>query len=514
MTYITVMEAANVLLLPSNLYSHTLYFSRFGQALSQEGHSSTMVLASNMKVPGWLTNTAAVKIVHFPVEADQPFGGSREYSAMILKTAFSNSTMELIKTQRAMFDIMNQRQSDECESLLRSTDIVTSLARAKFDLAIVDGGGIICQFVLPYKLNIPYGILSIQFTGLLFRIPALPSFVPSILDTDGDSMSFMARVKNLMMEIVSFSYLPENNTFVEVHAPDKPALSQTELIQRSVFWFLLKDATLSYPSPSMPNTDEIGDLICQPAQRLPDDLQRFMDEAKDGVIIVALGAAFDHMPDEMGDKFCNALGKNRLKVLWKTRKAPLCDIPDNIKIMSWIPQNDVLAHTNTRLFLSHCGINSMIEAVHHAVPILGFPLALDQPFNADVMKRKGLGMVIHMRNFTAESLLEAMNKILESKEIAANMRRASEMMADKPVPASKRISFWVNHLTKHGADHLRTSAFELSHAQFLMLDIFLFIFAVLLIILLLVVCICYMCTKCVLRILCKSAKAKREWFFY
>ena len=260
----------------------------------------------------------------------------------------------------------------------------------------------------------------------------------------------------------------------------------------------------------MPNTDEIGDLICQPAQRLPDDLQRFMDEAKDGVIIVALGTAFDYMPDEISIKFCKAFGKIRQKVLWKTKKAPLCDVPDNIKIMPWILQNDVLAHTNTRLFLSHCGINSMIEAVHHAVPILGFPLTLDQPFNAEVIKRKGLGIVTHMRNFTAESLLKAMNKILESEEIAANMRRASAIMADKPVPASKRISFWVNHLTKHGADHLRTSAFELSHAQFLMLDIFLFIFAVLLIILLLVVCICYMCTKYVCRKLCKSAKAKRE----
>ena len=46
------------------------------------------------------------------------------------------------------------------------------------------------------------------------------------------------------------------------------------------------------------------------------------------------------------------------------------------------------------------------------------------------------------------------------------MRRASEIMADKPVPASKIISFWVNHLTKHGADHLRM--FELSHTQFIM----------------------------------------------
>ena len=67
------------------------------------------------------------------------------------------------------------------------------------------------------------------------------------------------------------------------------------------------------------------------------------------------------------------------------------------------------------------------------------------------------------------------------------MRRVSEIMADKPVPASKRISFWVNHLTKHDADHLRM--FELSYAQYIMFYIFAFIFFIILLIFPISICV-------------------------
>ena len=32
-----------------------------------------------------------------------------------------------------------------------------------------------------------------------------------------------------------------------------------------------------------------------------------------------------------------------------------------VQVVTWVPQNDVLAHPNLRVFLSHVGINSMYE---------------------------------------------------------------------------------------------------------------------------------------------------------
>jgi hypothetical protein len=32
-----------------------------------------------------------------------------------------------------------------------------------------------------------------------------------------------------------------------------------------------------------------------------------------------------------------------------------------VQVATWVPQNDVLAHPNLKLFLSHCGVNSMYE---------------------------------------------------------------------------------------------------------------------------------------------------------
>ena len=32
-----------------------------------------------------------------------------------------------------------------------------------------------------------------------------------------------------------------------------------------------------------------------------------------------------------------------------------------VQVVTWVPQNDILAHPNLRAFLSHVGINSMYE---------------------------------------------------------------------------------------------------------------------------------------------------------
>ena len=70
------------------------------------------------------------------------------------------------------------------------------------------------------------------------------------------------------------------------------------------------------------------------------------------------------------------------QVIWKYSGPTLQNLSSNILAMPWIPQNDLLAHPTTILFITHCGIASMYETAINGVPIVAIPLNLDQPANA------------------------------------------------------------------------------------------------------------------------------------
>ncbi|KAI4969546.1 hypothetical protein ZWY2020_000460 [Hordeum vulgare] len=50
-------------------------------------------------------------------------------------------------------------------------------------------------------------------------------------------------------------------------------------------------------------------------------------------------------------------------------------------VMSWAPQREVLAHGSVGGFVTHCGWNSVLEAVMAGVPMLGWPLYAEQRMN-------------------------------------------------------------------------------------------------------------------------------------
>ena len=54
----------------------------------------------------------------------------------------------------------------------------------------------------------------------------------------------------------------------------------------------------------------------------------------------------------------------------------------NLRVLTWLPQNDLLGHPAVVAFLSHAGIHSMYEAIYHATPLVVVPLGADQFENA------------------------------------------------------------------------------------------------------------------------------------
>uniref|UniRef100_A0A0D9W315 Glycosyltransferase n=1 Tax=Leersia perrieri TaxID=77586 RepID=A0A0D9W315_9ORYZ len=51
----------------------------------------------------------------------------------------------------------------------------------------------------------------------------------------------------------------------------------------------------------------------------------------------------------------------------------------------WAPQVEILAHAATGAFLTHCGWNSVQEALGHGVPLIGWPLSAEQFYNAKML---------------------------------------------------------------------------------------------------------------------------------
>ncbi|XP_047319228.1 UDP-glycosyltransferase 92A1-like [Impatiens glandulifera] len=55
-------------------------------------------------------------------------------------------------------------------------------------------------------------------------------------------------------------------------------------------------------------------------------------------------------------------------------------------IEKWAPQVEILSHKSTSAFMSHCGWNSVLEALVSGVPIIGWPLAAEQCLNAKYLE--------------------------------------------------------------------------------------------------------------------------------
>jgi glucuronosyltransferase len=109
-------------------------------------------------------------------------------------------------------------------------------------------------------------------------------------------------------------------------------------------------------------------------------------------------------------------------------------------MLSWMPQNDILGHPKTKLFITHCGSNGQYEAVYHGVPMLGIPMFADQGWNCARAKNKGISLCLDLLTFTADDLYDAIRELVDNATYRSNIRRLSDIFRDEPMDAEKQPS--------------------------------------------------------------------------
>ncbi|KAK2142255.1 hypothetical protein LSH36_979g00029 [Paralvinella palmiformis] len=474
-------NSAKVMILTQNLNSHVLDTIKLGLLLADEGHEVDLILPSTAKIPDSIEKRN-ITVLTAMVNRTVTEVHIEERSKQLLDYVMSKSTIGKMITYMQILTTGDPGWDAMCSSLLSDAKIRDYINATNYDVVIVDVLIMKCYVQMMGHRNIPiivYGILVYEWS---YHIPSLPSFVPMLLTNFDDRMSFFQRFQNSLLyalcQILFTSVFPN------------PPVSITEISQKYSLYFALNDISSEYPRPTMPNVIFVGDAIPEPGKPLPRDLAEFVDGAKHGVIYVSFGTYLRRLPTILTDKLCATFKQIPQRVIWKQEDSTLCGFdPDKLLISKWLPQNDLLSHHNVKLFVTHCGKNSLLESTYHSTPVIGFPIAIDQPFNAKLIANRGLGYEMDLGDFSADELTSKIADVLANETILYNVRRASFMMRNKTDTPSKRISFWVEHMATYGGSHLRTNS-ELNIFQFYCLDVVLFImFLILLIIISNIFCI-------------------------
>jgi hypothetical protein len=127
-----------------------------------------------------------------------------------------------------------------------------------------------------------------------------------------------------------------------------------------------------------------------------------------------------------------------------------------------MPQNDILAHPNTKLFISHCGLLSTQESLWYGVPLLGFPIFADQPQNIFRLKELGVGESLSIHDFTENELHDTIKSMLENPKYQKNTKAISSALQDQPMTPNEEATYWAEWTMRHPNIDLQGQAAQLS----------------------------------------------------
>lgn len=159
-------------------------------------------------------------------------------------------------------------------------------------------------------------------------------------------------------------------------------------------------------------------------------------------------------------------------VLWKFESVALKERHgNNIIIGPWLPQQQILQHKNLKVFITHGGMLSMMEALNYGKPIIGMPLLDEQKFNVERAVRQGFGLSVDYDTLSEESLKTAIDTIFNDPSYQEKAEQLAEIFKDTPIKPIDKAAHYVEHVIRTGgAAHLQSAATKLSLLQIHLID--------------------------------------------
>lgn len=167
-------------------------------------------------------------------------------------------------------------------------------------------------------------------------------------------------------------------------------------------------------------------------------MAKFLESGKKGSVLFSIGSNFrsDELSEDKLNMFLEAFRQiPEYNFLWKFESDKLKDVPKNVMLKAWLPQGDILANEHVKAFISHSGLLSTHEVFWRGVPLVSFPLYVDQhrvssgnikltdtfKFNNKLLQNSfraiqaGVGEQLDFRNLRTVDIVKVVRRVLENK---------------------------------------------------------------------------------------------------
>ncbi|MCL7041860.1 hypothetical protein MKW94_025112 [Papaver nudicaule] len=130
---------------------------------------------------------------------------------------------------------------------------------------------------------------------------------------------------------------------------------------------------------------------------------------------------------------------------------------------SWAPQMKILGHPSVGGFLTHCGWNSVIEALGFGCPLILLPIIHDQALNARTLVWKKAGLEIERDDedgsFTRESVAKSLRTVLVDEQgemYRVKARELRQVFGNKALQDGY-VEGFSQYLKEHKREHIKIS---------------------------------------------------------
>ncbi|XP_065225362.1 UDP-glucosyltransferase 2-like isoform X2 [Planococcus citri] len=447
--------------------SHFSYNNAVMRSLIEVGHAVTI-------------------ITPFPDQA-----ASENYTSIIdvspkEKRFVGTSTPDEYVMQNVMkfMDLMIESDVPYCNKIINLPEIQKILKSNEklYDVVFVEISFLYkCFLPVAEKMKVPIiGTIAIRtwlYADYVMNNPNHPAYIPNELTVHKWKLSHVfGRIINVWNHIAvawytNFIVPPLIESFHTNHADKLQSLGKYKHMEPDLIFYNNHESIL--PKPSNPNVINVAGIHVKDSKPLPKHIQKFIDEAKHGVILFTFGSVVraTTMSSEMKNAFRDAFAEIPQRVIWKF-EAELENTPDNVMLIDWLPQRDILKHENVIAFISHCGLGATNEALYTATPVIACPLFCDQPDNAELLENLGVAVHLDFHDITKESVLKALKQITNDKRYYNNMQRVSAVFKDRPMTPQESVVYWTEYVIRNnGASHFKTPASRLYLFQYLLLDV-------------------------------------------